>query len=407
MENWQYRARTIQGEIKEGVLQAESRDDATRSLVRKRLIPEWVKPAPKPRSASSSSSSFFGPAKVKPQALAVFARQFATLINAAVPLVHSLEILEDLTEDRSLAKAIHQVAIDVQSGSSLAAAMKLQPHAFGDMFVNMVSAGEQGGLLDIILSRLADYLERSTALVGKVKTAMLYPSIILFVALGSALVMLTFVVPTFEDMFASSDMELPYPTQLLIAASAYVQAKWQWLLGGAVGGFFAISRGYKTDAGRYLGDSILLHVPVLGDLIRKTAVARFSQSMASLLKSGSNLIDSLISSSATAGNMVIQKALLRTRPAIEAGQGISKPLAASGVIPNLVARMVEVGEETGNLDDMFEKVAIFYEGEVDVAVDRLMKAMEPALIVVVGVILGGMVVALYLPIFDALSTVEV
>jgi type IV pilus assembly protein PilC len=235
---------------------------------------------------------------------------------------------------------------------------------------------------------------------------MVYPMIILIVALLSAVVMLTFVVPTFETMFASGGMTLPYPTQLLLNLSAFVQAKWMWLLGGTFGGVFLISNFYRTPTGRELGDRILLRIPVLGDLIHKTAIARFSQSMASLLTAGSNLIDALEAAAATTDNVVIEKALLSTRPAIEAGEGISKPLSQSGVVPNLVSRMVDVGETTGRLDDMFEKVSIFYEGEVDTAVTRLMKAMEPALIVVVGVILGGMVMALYLPIFTAMTTVD-
>jgi len=335
-----------------------------------------------------------------------FARQFATLIDAAVPLVQSIEILSDLTDDKVLKKALGQLTVDVQSGMTLAAAMREHPNVFSDIFVSMVEAGEQGGMLDTILARLATYLEKSQEIVSKVKTAMVYPMIILGVALLSAAVMLTFVVPTFQTMFASSGLKLPYPTQLLINLSDFVQHKWLWLLGGTFGGVFFIRTFYRTPAGRELGDRILLRIPVLGDLIHKTAIARFSQSMASLLAAGSNLIDALKAASATTNNVKIERALLSTRPAIEAGEGISKPLSETGIVPNLVARMVDVGETTGRLDDMFEKISIFYEGEVDTAVTRLMKAMEPALICVVGVILGGMVVALYLPIFEAMTSVD-
>ncbi len=398
MNGWSYRAHTVDGRVREGVLQAVTAQDATRALVQNRLIPEWVKPAPKTRSFSFRGRS-------KPLAMAFFARQFSTLIDAAVPLVHSLEICQDLSEDRRLKKALSQVIIDVQAGRSLADAMKEHPHVFNDIFVNMVEAGEQGGVLDAILNRLAVYLEKSVALVGKVKTAMVYPAIILFVAFASAAVMLAFVVPTFETMFSSGGLTLPYPTQVLINMSEYLQANWLLLLAGVIGGSIILGRAYSTSSGRLFFDNLFLRIPVLGDLIRKAAVARFAQSMASLLTAGANLIDALISSAGTAGNVVLERGLLRTRPAIEAGQGISKPLAETGAMPRLVSRMVEVGEQTGHLDDMFEKVAIFYEGEVDTAVERLMKAMEPALIVVVGFILGGMVVALYLPIFEALTTV--
>ncbi len=398
MNGWSYRAHTVDGRVREGVLQAVTAEDATRALVQNRLIPEWVKPASKTRSVS-----FRG--RAKPLALAFFARQFSTLIDAAVPLVHSLEICQDLSEDRRLKKALGQVIIDVQAGRSLADAMKEHPHVFSDIFVNMVEAGEQGGVLDAILTRLAVYLEKSVALVGKVKTALVYPAIILFVAFASAAVMLAFVVPTFQTMFASGGLTLPYPTQVLINMSDWLQSNWLILLGVVIGGSIFLRQAYGTSSGRLFFDSLFLRIPVLGDLIRKAAVARFAQSMASLLTAGANLIDALISSAGTAGNVVLERALLRARPAIEAGQGISKPLSETGSIPRLVARMVEVGEQTGHLDEMFEKIAIFYEGEVDTAVERLMKAMEPCLIVVVGFILGGMVVALYLPIFEAMTTV--
>ncbi len=404
MNAWAYRARTIDGQIREGIVQALSEAEAARSLIRNKLIPEWVKPDARERSAGGIGFSLRR--RVKPMSMVFFARQFATLIDAAVPLVQSLEILSELTDDKILMKTLDKVVVDVQAGKTLAAAMREHPNTFSDIFVNMVEAGEQGGMLDTILARLATYLEKSQEIVSKVKTAMVYPMIILIVALLSAVVMLTFVVPTFETMFASGGMTLPYPTQLLLNLSAFVQARWMWLLGGTFGGVFLISNFYRTPTGRELGDRILLRIPVLGDLIHKTAIARFSQSMASLLTAGSNLIDALEAAAATTDNVVIEKALLSTRPAIEAGEGISKPLSQSGVVPNLVSRMVDVGETTGRLDDMFEKVSIFYEGEVDTAVTRLMKAMEPALIVVVGVILGGMVMALYLPIFTAMTTVD-
>lgn len=398
MNGWSYRAHTIDGQLREGVLQALTAADANRQLVRKRLIPESVRPAPKARSVQLRR-------RAKPQSLALFARQFSTLIDAAVPVVQSLEICQDLSEDRTLKKALGQVIVDVQAGTGLADSLRDHPSVFSDIFVNMVQAGEQGGVLDTILARLAVYLEKSQALTARVKTALVYPAIILFIAIGSAAVMLTFVVPVFQDMFASSNLSLPYPTQVLVNMSEFLQSYWMWLLAGIVGTFIFVRQSYATKGGRLFFDQLLLRMPVLGDLLRKTAIARFAQSMASLLNSGANLIDALIASAGTAGNLIMQRGLLSTRAAIESGQGLSKPLAESGMMPRLVSRMIEVGEQTGRLDEMFEKVATFYDAEVQTAVERLMKALEPALIVVVGFILGGMVVALYLPIFEALTKV--
>ena len=400
MSGFLFRAHTIDGQVREGVIEAMTPDDATRSLVKRKLVPEWVKPAPR----GKVSFQFARGAKTK--SLVLFARQFATLIDAAVPLVHSLEICQDLTEDRPLRKALDQVIIDVQAGKDLASAMREHPRVFSDIFVSMVEAGEQGGVLDSILARLATYLEKSQKLVARVKTAMIYPAVIMFVAVVALGVMLGFVVPTFATMFAASNMALPYPTQVLVNMSEFMQAYWVWVVLGFVGVIVFLRQAYQTKSGRYTIDSILLRVPVLGDLLGKTAIARFAQSMSSLLTSGANLIDAIIASAATAGNVVIEKNILKMRHAVEAGQGIARPLAETGVMPRLVSRMVEVGEQTGRLDDMFEKVANFYEEEVDTAVERLMKALEPTMIVLVGFVLGGIVVALYLPIFDVLSTVS-
>ena len=397
---FKYRARTLTGgEIKEGIIQGSDADDARRQLVRSRLIPEWVKEAPQAPKAKR------GKYKAKIKSVTLFSRQFATLIDAGIPLVQALEISSELTDDKGLRKAIDQVSVDVQSGASLADAMRAHPRAFPSIFVNMVDAGEQGGVLDTILDRLAEYLEKQQALQEKMRSAMIYPMIILAVALLSAGIMLTFVVPTFEEMFASGGLTLPYATQVLINVSDFMVAHWIKILAGIAGTVFLIKQAYQTPAGKDFFDAVMLRIPILGDLILKTAVARFTQSMASLLQSGVNLIDALIAAAATAGNNVIEDAILSARQAIESGQGVSAPLENTGMMPKLVPKMVRVGEQTGSLDEMFSKVAVFFQGEVETAADRLMKAMEPALICVVGVILGSMVVALYLPIFTALTSV--
>lgn len=368
-----------------------------RSLVRGKLIPEWVKPA--------RAEPFRLGRRAKPKSLVLFTRQFATMIDAAMPLMQSLEVAEELTDDKALRKALGQVSIDVQQGLSLADALRRHPKVFTEIFVNMVEAGEQGGVLEKVLERLAAYLEKAHLLAARVKGAMIYPTIILVVAIASAGVMLTFVVPTFQEMFAAGGIALPYPTQVLVNLSEFLRGNWLALLVGTALSAVGLRQAYGTQPGRAVGDAISLKLPVLGDLIRKTAVARFCQSMGSLLSSGLNFIDAFVASAGTTGNVVIENAILSCRHAIEGGQGISEPLAASGQMPNLVSRMIQVGEATGRLDEMFDKVAGFYEDEVETATEALMKALEPAFILIVGVILGGMVVALYLPIFTALTTV--
>lgn len=392
-----YRAKTFDGGIKEGVMQAATADEAMRLLVRDNFIPEFVKPV-------VEDQGFRLTGRPKLRSVVLFARQFATLVDAAVPLVESLEVAAELSEDRNLKKALNQVSADVQAGLSLADAMSRHPKVFSEIFVNMVEAGEQGGVLEKVLDRLAVYLEKSALLAARVKGAMIYPCIILAVALISAGVMLTFVVPSFQEMFAASGLELPYPTQVLVSLSDFVRAEWLTLLIATIVITFVIRQAYGTKVGRAIADALSLKLPVLGNLLRKTAVARFSQSMSSLLKAGLNFIDAFVASAGTTGNTVIENAILIGRPAIEGGGGIAESLASSGQMPHLVSKMVSVGEATGRLDDMFEKVAGFYEDEVENATEALVKALEPMFILVVGVILGSMVVALYLPIFTAMTS---
>jgi type IV pilus assembly protein PilC len=395
---WKYRARTPDGETRTGLLQAVSEDDARRALVRDKLIPEWVKPAPLDRS-------FRLRRRPNVQALAIFTRQLATLVDAAVPLVASLEIAQGLTEDRTLGIAIRQVSVDIQAGSTLADAMRRHPRVFSHVYVSMVEAGELGGELDQILLRLADYLEKSQELSSRIKTALIYPAVILFVAVAAVAIMLAFIVPTFEEMFATAGLTLPYPTLVLVGVSEFLVQTWLFLVVGALALFLLIRQLYETAAIRRVADALALRLPLFGGIVRKAAVARFSRTVSSLLSSGVNLLDALEAAARGAGNARIEQGIVSSRKRIEAGQGISGPLSASGVLPNLVARMVQVGEESGRLDDMLDKVAVFFEDEVDSAVERLMKSLEPGLVVFVGAILGAMVVAMYLPIFQALTSV--
>ncbi len=368
-----------------------------RELVRRKLIPEWVKP-----NWDTSPTR----KKANPKNLTLFTRQFASLIDAGIPLIQAIELGSQLTTDKGLQEALVKVSVDVQSGKTLANAMRLHPRVFPSIFANMVEAGEAAGVLDTILERLATYLEKSQALAEKMKSAMVYPAVILLVAILCAAAMLTFVVPTFEEMFSSGGFELPLPTRVLVESSDFLVAYWIQLLAGIGIAFYLLRRFYATKAGHDLADALALKIPILGDLLRKTAVARFTQSMASLLEAGVSLIAALISSASTSGNSVIEKGILAARTPIEAGQGIAVSLKAIGGMPDLVAQMVEVGEQTGTLPEMFHKVSRFYEGEVETAADRLMKALEPVLICVVGVIMGGMVAALYLPIFEALTNID-
>jgi type IV pilus assembly protein PilC len=399
VSGWKYRARTHDGDIRMGVVQAITEHEAMQTLVRDKLIPEWVKPAP-------VDEHFRLRRRANSKALSIFARQFATLIDAGVPLVFSLEILEELTDDKSLKTALGQSRADVQKGLTLADAMRRHPRVFSEIFVNMVDAGEQAGVLDTILLRLAAHLEKSQATVSRVQTALVYPVIIVIVALLAVGILLTFVVPTFQQMFAAASLSLPYPTLVLVRSSEFLREHWLYLTVGGLLLVLFVRQLYETRVGRRVFDGLLLRLPLFGALTRKAAIARFSRTLASLFGAGVNVLDALEVTARTAGNVVIENGIIRSRSAIAAGQGISGPLEATGVVPKLVARMVRVGEETGQLDSMLEKVADFYDREVDSAVETLLKAMEPAFVVVLGIVLGGMIVAMYLPIFDALTAVK-
>jgi type IV pilus assembly protein PilC len=295
---------------------------------------------------------------------------------------------------------------DVESGQTLADAMRKHPVAFNDLFVNMVAAGEAGGILDTILVRLAEFLEKNDAIIRKVKGAMIYPGVILSVAVIAISVLLIFVIPTFQNMFASVNLQLPLPTRIVIGASHMLKDYW-WVIGGAIAaGIFAINRYYKTGPGRLQIDTMLLKMPVLGDVLRKSAVSRFTRTLGTLISSGVSILDGLEITARTAGNMVIHNAVMESRASIAGGETISAPLAKSKVFPPMVISMISVGEQTGGMDEMLSKIADFYDDEVDAAVSALLSLMEPIMIVILGVIVGGMVVAMYLPIFDMVNAVQ-
>jgi type IV pilus assembly protein PilC len=328
------------------------------------------------------------------------------MINAGLPLVQSLNILASQTENKTLAEVTKAVVYDVESGNTLADAFSKHPKAFSGLYVNMVAAGEAGGILDTILLRLATFLEKNDALVRKVKGAMIYPGVIISVAAIAICILLVFVIPTFQTMFASANLELPLPTRVVIMMSDALISYWWVIVGAAVGAFFGIRSYYATAPGRLMIDTLLLKAPVLGDVIRKSAVSRFTRTLGTLVSSGVSILEGLEITAKTAGNQVVHNAVMESRQSIAGGETIAAPLEKSKVFPPMVISMIAVGEQTGGLDEMLSKIADFYDEEVDVAVSALLSLMEPAMIVGLGVIVGGMVIAMYLPIFDMMNAVQ-
>jgi len=381
-----------------GELELPSRDDVLAHLHRQRLIPVSVREKPKDIKISFGSG-------VSTRDIVIFTRQFATMINSGLPLVQSLDILAEQTENEALRKTISEVLYDVESGHTLADAMGKHPKVFTELYTNMVAAGEAGGILDTILLRLATFLEKNDALIRKIKGAMIYPAVIFSVAGAAVLILLIFVIPTFQTMFESAGIPLPLPTRIVIGMSAFLQAWWWAVLVGAIAAVLGIRAYYKMDQGQLVIDSLLLKMPVLGDLQRKSAVSRFTRTLGTLVSSGVSILEGLEITAKTAGNRVIHDAVMGSRASIAGGETIAGPLKESGVFPPMVVQMINVGEQTGGLDEMLSKIADFYDEEVDAAVEALLAAMEPIMIVVLGVIVGGMIVAMYLPIFDMINAV--
>jgi type IV pilus assembly protein PilC len=399
MPMYEYTARNSTGQIQKGQLEAQSTDEVNAHLRKNRMMLVSVRQAPK-------AISFGGPGRIKTRDIVIFTRQFATMINAGLPLVQSLTILAQQTENKALKDVTKAVVYDVESGNTLADAFAKHPKAFTDLYVNMVAAGEAGGILDTILLRLATFLEKNDALVRKVKGAMVYPGVIMAVAGIAIAVLLVFVIPTFSEMFASAGMELPLPTRVVIALSDFLIGFWWAILAAIALTVFAIRRYYATSGGRKNIDTMMLHAPVLGDLIRKSAVSRFTRTLGTLISSGVSILDGLEITAKTSGNRVVHDAVMESRQSIAGGETIAAPLERSRVFPPMVISMIAVGEQTGGLDEMLSKIADFYDEEVDVAVSALLSLMEPVMIVVLGVIVGGMVIAMYLPIFDMMNAVQ-
>ena len=405
MPTFLWEGKTAQGKAMKGELEAPSLE-AVFALLRDRRI----RPAPSRIREKGTGLETeltipgFGE-KVKPKEVSLFTRQFATMIDAGLPIVQCLNILTEQSENKLLRKTIRSIQRDVEGGSTLADALAKHPKIFDDLYVNMVQAGEAGGVLNTILNRVALFIEKATKLKKKVKGAMIYPSTIIAVAVIVVAILLIFVIPVFAELYGSMGKALPVPTQITINISNWFVANWYFMLGGLIGIVIAIRVYYQTEQGRMNIDQVMLRLPIVGDLLRKVAVARFSQNMAILLSSGVPILDGLAITARTAGNKVVERAIMDARVSISQGKTVAEPLRESKIFPPMVCQMVAVGENTGGLDGMLRKVAELYEEEVDDAVANLTALMEPMIMVILGVILGGLVISMYLPIFQMGSLV--
>jgi len=344
--------------------------------------------------------------KVNDREMAIFTRQFSTMIDAGLPLVQCLNILADQSESKTLRAVTANVARQVEAGATLAESLRRHPRIFDDLFTNLVQVGEAGGILDVVLQRLSVYIEKAAALKRKVKAAMVYPSTIIGVAFLIVIFMLTFVIPTFATMFKNLGADLPLPTQIVLWMSDFVRGYIIFIILGVMGAVYLLRRYYKTENGKSTIDALLLKLPVFGTLIRKVAVARFTRTFGTLVSSGVPILEGLRITARTAGNKVVERAVMQCRAAVTAGKTLAEPLKSSGVFPPMVTQMIAVGEQTGALDAMLNKIADFYDDEVDTAVGALTALLEPLMIVILGVIIGGLVVAMYLPIFRLVTLIK-
>jgi type IV pilus assembly protein PilC len=400
MATFVWNGRTAGGAVQSGELTFDTQEEVLSYLRKRKITITSIKEKPK-----EIKLNFGVRKKVSTKDLAVFTRQFATMINAGLPLVQCLDILGKQTEKMHFRTIINQVMHDVESGSTLAEALGKHGRIFDDLFVNMVESGEAGGILDDILLRLATYIEKAEALKRKVKSAMMYPAVVMVVAIGATTFMLLFIIPTFAKMFSDFGGQLPLPTRVVLVLSDILRGYW-WAIGGGVTGLvMGFRQFYRSDKGKHLIDRIQLRVPVLGEVMRKASVARFTRTLGTLIRSGVPILTGLEITARTAGNTVISDAIVETKDSIREGETLADPLRESDVFPAMVVQMIAVGEETGALDEMLRKIADFYDDEVDTAVDTLTSVIEPVMIVIMGLLVGGMVVAMYLPMFKLVTVV--
>lgn len=398
-----YRGRTVSGVIT-GELEADDRMSAVAQLRVRGVVATAVR-------ERTPRAGVFGAARsrhrrAKDKHLAIYTRQFSTMIDAGLPIVQCLTILGEQSESKVLRPVTVAIARDVEGGSTLADAFRKYPRTFQDLYVNMLQAGEAAGILDIVLQRLATYIEKAASLKRKVKGAMVYPATIISVAILVIIFMMTFVIPVFATMFAQLGAELPLPTKIVLALSEFTRRYVLLILAALIGLVFALRAWYRTDRGSRVIDRLMLKIPVVGTLVQKVAVARFTRTFGTLVAAGVPILEGLRITARSAGNRVVEGAVMLAREAVTAGRPLSEPLRSAPVFPPMVVHMISVGESTGALDQMLSKIADFYDDEVDSAVSALMSLLEPVMIVILGVIIGGLVVALYLPIFKIVTLLK-
>jgi len=401
MATFAYVGRNRTGEIQKGEVTAKTREEAAAMLRKQNVLATSLQ-----RKVSSINVEIPGlGAKVTPRDVVIFTRQFSTMIDAGLPLVQCLEILAQQTECKPLAKAINETRMEVEAGATYADSLRKHPKVFDDLYVNMVAAGEAGGILDIIQQRLAKHMEKSIRLKKKIKGALVYPASIVAIAVCVMAVLMIWVIPVFAQMFSDFGGVLPGPTRLVLGASDFIVAYIWQIIVACVLFVIAVKRIYKTERGRLQMDRLALGLPVFGDLIRKAAVAKFTRTLGTLISSGVPILDGLQITASTAGNKVIENAIMHARSSISEGKDVAEPLAQSNVFPPMVVQMIAVGEATGAMDTMLSKIADFYDEEVDEAVSALTSLLEPMLMVFLGVTVGFIVVAMYLPIFEMAAIV--
>jgi type IV pilus assembly protein PilC len=400
MPSFEWKGRTRAGQTQEGVLLADTRDAAVAVLRRQQIQVTNIRERGREFKLIPRMSF-----QVSRKRISIFTRQFSVMLDAGLPLVQCLEILGGQEENKAFAAMINDVRADVESGSSVAEAMRKHPKAFDNLFVNMVAAGEAGGILDVILQRLSTYIEKAVKLNSQVKSALIYPVAVLVIAALVVFIILWKVIPVFAQLFSGLGGEMPLLTRMVIAASNFVGRYFIFIFMVIGAGMVAIQRYHNTYRGRRVLDGLLLKVPIIGMLLRKIAVARFCRTLATLTASGVPILDGLEITAKTAGNAIIEDAIMAVRKSVEEGKTISEPLAETKVFPAMVVQMINVGEQTGALDQMLSKIADFYEDEVDTAVSGMMKLIEPLMISILGVVIGTIVAAMYLPLYSILTKI--
>jgi type IV pilus assembly protein PilC len=400
MPSFVWKGKNRFGAFQEGILIADTRDAAVATLRRQNVQVNSIREKGKEIKLLPRL-----PMRIKAKSIAIFTRQFSVMLDAGLPLVQCLEILGEQEEDRTFREIIQAVRTDVESGASLADAMRKHPKAFNNLFTNMIAAGEAGGILDVILHRLSTYIEKVVRLNSQIKSALVYPVTVIVIACGVVAIILWKVIPIFAQLFAGLGGELPFLTRMVVAASNFLVRFFIPILIVIGLIWFALKAYYKTEGGRRVIDGLMLKIPVIGMLLRKIAVARFCRTLSTLTSSGVPILDGLEITARTSGNAIVEDAVMAVRKSVEEGKTISGPLADTKVFPPMVVQMINVGEQTGALDQMLSKIADFYEEEVDTAVAGLMKLLEPVMIVILGAIIGTIVTAMYLPMYSILTKI--